>query len=71
MNKDESIKDLIIDNIESNCCGASMLEGEICTECGEHCGTENKESSSFDVMSALGNLVEEAGRLSKTYQFKK
>ena len=29
--------------VYSNCCGAEVIHGDICSECGEHCDVESEE----------------------------
>ena len=33
----EFLNDITLEG-NSNCCGAGVLEPDICTSCGEHCG---------------------------------
>lgn len=34
--------------VYSNCCGAEVVNGDICTECGEHCDVEDEESDDYE-----------------------
>lgn len=35
--------DFINHGVYSNCCGATVMTGDICSECGEHCDTDDYE----------------------------
>ena len=34
--------------VSSDCCGASVMMGDICSDCGEHCDTYSDEDEDFD-----------------------
>jgi hypothetical protein len=36
-------RDAFIGGASSNCCGASVLIGDICAECKEHCEAEDED----------------------------
>lgn len=33
--------------VYSNCCGAEVIHGDICSECGEHCDVESEEDDYY------------------------
>jgi hypothetical protein len=45
----------------SNCCGARVMHGDMCSECGEHCEAEDEdEEPDYDApkpLSAMENFL--------------
>ncbi len=41
-------QDFIIGGSVSNCCGAPVMLGDMCSECGEHCEDEGEEEPDSD-----------------------
>ena len=39
-------QDFICGGVVSNCCGARVLLGDMCAECGEHCEPESENEPS-------------------------
>lgn len=47
--------DFICGGVVSNCCGARVLHGDMCAECGEHCEAEdeNEPEPDYDAQKRL------------------
>ncbi len=43
------VRDAIIGGVSSNCCGAAVLLGDMCADCGEHCEAENDEPTETEL----------------------
>lgn len=52
------MKDFELDGVVSNCCGATVIESDICSDCKEHCEPISTETKYYYLYTKSGNNIE-------------
>lgn len=52
------MKDFELDDVVSNCCGATVINSDICSDCKEHCEPVGTETKYYYLYTKLGNGIE-------------